>query len=130
MQGEEIFQTIPDKHDSVKEAVEEAKKTSKVGAQNSLEILLPLPTHLFFHPKSFPKNFSRQNELCYSGNARQKKNEARKVKGEERRRKEIVKTAVSLLNSSKLFFLHMPKLMRRQSSAGPVKGFVVCFISL
>ena len=80
-----MLETIPDKQDSVKEAVEKVKKkNSKVDAQNSHEILLPL-THLFFHPKSFSKNVSRQNELCYSGKARQKKNEARKAKEEERR---------------------------------------------
>ena len=68
VQGEEIFETIPNKHDSVKEAVEEAKKkkTRKVNAQNSHEILPPPPSHLFFHPNSFPQNFSRQKELCYS----------------------------------------------------------------
>ena len=88
MQGEEIFETIPNKHDSVKEAVEEAKKTRKVNAQNSHEILLPPTTHLFFHPKSFPQNFSRQKELCYSCKCPAKEN-TRQEKRKKRRGEKV-----------------------------------------
>ena len=60
-----------------------------------------------------------------------RKNEAKKSekRGEERKQKEIVRTPVSLLNPSELCFLRMPKIIRRPPSAGPVKGFVACFIS-
>ena len=89
----------------------------------------------FFHyPPTFsfileasPETFAAKLNSATVVNALQKRKRGKKSerKGEERKRKEIVKAAVSLLNPSKLCFL--PKLIR---SAGNVKGFVVCFISL
>ena len=81
--------------------------------------------------KAFPKTFPAKMNPATDVNARQKKKQGKRSekRGDERKRKEIVKTAASLLNPSKLCFLRMLKLIRRPPSAGNVKGFVACFIS-
>ena len=43
MQGEEIFETIPDKHDSVKEAGEKVKKLCNVDAKIPMKFIFHNP---------------------------------------------------------------------------------------
>ena len=105
-------------------------------------------THLPFfssNPKilCFPKNFSHQNEAYLMLSKRKNWGKKSKKRGEERKRKVKVKTAVhsSLLNPKTILtfcFLHMPKLrklifciwIRRPWSLRPVNSFMVNFSSL
>ena len=97
-----------------------------------MKFFLHHPATFSFIPTAFPKTFPAKKNSATVVNARQKKKRGKKSerRGEERKRKEIVKTALSLLNPSELCFLRMPKLIRRLPSAGNVKGFEACFISL
>jgi len=117
------------------------KKTAK--NYNSNIDLKISTTHLPSQdPKSFPENFSHQNEACLMLSKRNKKmRQEKRQRGEERKWKVTIKTAVSFLNPktiSKVCFLCMPELcklifciwIRRPWSVRPVNSFVVSFSSL
>ena len=102
-----------------------------------LPFLSPNPKIL----KAFLKNYSHQNEALMPSKRKKKWGKKSEKRGEERKRKVKVKTAVSLLNPktiSKFCFLRMPKLrklifciwIRRPWSVQPVNRFVVSFSSL
>ena len=146
VQSEEIFQTIPEW------AVTIQSRTLEKKAKNHVTLTWKFPwkscstTHLPFlssNPKilkAFLKTFPTKMKPTKCP-AREKKNEARKVKkrgGEKAKGK--VKTAVSLLNPKtilKFCFLYIPELrklifcswIRRPSSVRPVNSFVASFSS-
>ena len=146
MQGEEIFQTIPQcawfsqggRRKRQKPCNLSTRKFSwKSSSTTHQPFLLSNPKILKALPKTFP--YKMKPTKC---SATEKNwGEKSKRKGEEGEQKEKVKSAVSLLIPKtilKFCFLSLPKLhkwifciwIRKLQSVRPVNGFVVCIIYL
>ena len=140
------FKTYHKEHDSVKETQKKAKNhvrlTGKFPWQSCFTTHLPSLSSNTKVLKAFPKTFPTKIKPAKCATRRKKmRQEKRKKIGEERQRKEKVKTAVSLLNPKtifKFYFLRKPELhkliicmcIRGPQNVHPANSFVVSFNSL
>ena len=99
MQEEEIFKTTPERAQFSQEDREKDKKQYKVNTKVLTKISFhsppTFPSIHFFLPKRFPEIISHRSRI----NAQQKNKKKNERRGEERKQKETVETAVSLFNS-------------------------------
>ena len=132
------FKPYQNEHNSVMDTGERGKKTCNIDWKISMKILFHYPPTIssnpkILHVKAFLKTFPTKMKPTKCPAREKKWGKKSEKRGEERKWKVKVKTAVSLLNSktiSKFCFLRMPELrklilyiwIRRPPSVSPVNS--------